>query len=448
MIGNRLRAATGTTEITDPAATLYTPNALNQYTAVGSLNPAYDADGNATAYPLPANPGANSTLVWDAENRLTSTTVNGTTTSYQYDAQSRRIAIWRAGLQPASSPPSTTFIYDSWNPIAEYGGAGLQATDLSKTYTWGIDLSGSMQGAGGVGGLLAVTDATGSYYPTYDGNGNVSEYLDETGAIAAHYEYDPFGTTTTATGPKAPDFTHRFSTKPLDAETGLYYYGYRYYDPVTGRWPSRDPIGEEGGINIYGFVGNDGVNLWDNLGLAAIRTDHTATIRASLALSDYDAAEVSYTIIKDDSNGNVDLDSFKLSKTFEDINPYNGLTSFGNGIDAGLTVVSFFGSAAIKLLGAGATVSFSSVDAEQVPYTNYKLLSTQTGDCSILGPDWTGQFQLKTWEFTTSIKWTIGATLRYKKLSYKLGIYDETWGPFKEVVKHAGNCCYKGKWGG
>jgi len=45
------------------------------------------------------------------------------------------------------------------------------------------------------------------------------------------------------------------------------YYGYRYYDPVTGRWPSRDPIEEAGGINLYGFVGNDGVNTADVLGL-------------------------------------------------------------------------------------------------------------------------------------------------------------------------------------
>ncbi|RYD76336.1 MAG: RHS repeat-associated core domain-containing protein, partial [Verrucomicrobiaceae bacterium] len=44
------------------------------------------------------------------------------------------------------------------------------------------------------------------------------------------------------------------------------YYGYRYYDPVIGRWPSRDPIGERGGVNLYGFVGNDGVNQWDYLG--------------------------------------------------------------------------------------------------------------------------------------------------------------------------------------
>jgi RHS repeat-associated protein len=44
------------------------------------------------------------------------------------------------------------------------------------------------------------------------------------------------------------------------------YYGYRWYDPATGRWPSRDPIGERGGLNLYGFVGNSGVNRWDYLG--------------------------------------------------------------------------------------------------------------------------------------------------------------------------------------
>lgn len=49
---------------------------------------------------------------------------------------------------------------------------------------------------------------------------------------------------------------------------GLYYYGYRYMDPVTGRWPSRDPIGESGGVNLYGFVRNDGLNKSDSLGLA------------------------------------------------------------------------------------------------------------------------------------------------------------------------------------
>ena len=59
----------------------------------------------------------------------------------------------------------------------------------------------------------------------------------------------------------------RSSTKYTDQETGLLDYGYRYYNPETGRWLSRDPIEEQGGVNLYGFVGNDGVNHWDVLGL-------------------------------------------------------------------------------------------------------------------------------------------------------------------------------------
>ena len=58
--------------------------------------------------------------------------------------------------------------------------------------------------------------------------------------------------------------------KPAASGAHVAYYGYRYYDPVTGRWPSRDPIGEKGGLNLYGFVGNDGVDANDPLGLLPV----------------------------------------------------------------------------------------------------------------------------------------------------------------------------------
>jgi len=48
----------------------------------------------------------------------------------------------------------------------------------------------------------------------------------------------------------------RFSTKYQDDETDLLYYGHRYYNASTGRWPNRDPIEEQGGLNVYGFVRN------------------------------------------------------------------------------------------------------------------------------------------------------------------------------------------------
>ena len=136
-----------------------------------------------------------------------------------------------------------------------------------------MDLSGSMQGAGGVGGLLMVTEhsaqSTAHFYPTYDGNGNVSEYLDSTGASVAHYEYDAFGNEIVAatSSSLAQNFSHRFSTKYYDEESGLYYYGYRDYDPTVGRWLHRDRLGGRGGLNIYGMVGNNTVNDSDYLGL-------------------------------------------------------------------------------------------------------------------------------------------------------------------------------------
>ena len=60
--------------------------------------------------------------------------------------------------------------------------------------------------------------------------------------------------------------------------SGVLYYGYRYYDPVTGRWLSRDPIGERGGINLYGMVGNNPISLFDKIGLMAFYSDPNGTL--------------------------------------------------------------------------------------------------------------------------------------------------------------------------
>ena len=100
-------------------------------------------------------------------------------------------------------------------------------------------------GAGGVGGLVAVSIGGSFYFPGYDNNGNVIGYWDESGSIVAEYAYDAFGNTIASSGSMASVFPHRFSTKYYDAETDLYYYGYRYYSPSLGRWISRDPIQED-----------------------------------------------------------------------------------------------------------------------------------------------------------------------------------------------------------
>jgi RHS repeat-associated protein len=165
--------------------------------------------------------------------------------------------------------------------IAELGSNG----SLTRGCVWGLDLSGSMQGAGGVGGLLEVSyhgAQTTNCFVAFDGNGNVSALANAAdGTVAAQYEYGPFGELIRATGPMAKVNPFRFSTKYCDDETDLVYYGFRYYNPATGRWLSRDPIGETGfeapgkgrasalagGVKLYVFVGNNPVNLNDLNGL-------------------------------------------------------------------------------------------------------------------------------------------------------------------------------------
>jgi RHS repeat-associated protein len=139
-----------------------------------------------------------------------------------------------------------------------------------RSFLWGTDLSGSQQGAGGVGGLLAVKDEDGTdYFVGMDGNGNVAALVHGTTAtVSATYEYGPFGEVVRGSGAMARKNPFRFSTKYQDDETDLLYYGYRYYSASLGRWLSRDPMEERGGHNLYGFVQNDPGFWFDALGLA------------------------------------------------------------------------------------------------------------------------------------------------------------------------------------
>ena len=265
-IGNRKKFADGLTLLIDDN---YTSNLLNQYTSRSmgisfTLNSSYDDDGNATAYSLPIAPITDSVLSWNAENLMESVRVGSSITTYMYDTQARRIAKITGGI-------TTLFVYDGFNCIAEYI-QGVPAV-LSKTRLWGQDVggaSGAFQSFGGVGGLLCEFQLSNSkssiFYITYDGGGDVSEYLDSNSSIVAHLEYDLFGNISVNTGDFGL-FTYYFSTKPLDAESGFYYYGHRYYDPLIGRWSSRDPIGEQGGYNLYSMLNNNIPNKIDYLGL-------------------------------------------------------------------------------------------------------------------------------------------------------------------------------------
>jgi RHS repeat-associated protein len=158
------------------------------------------------------------------------------------------------GYQPSVDQ---RYLYDGWNLLAEQDYNPVTGSYVpGQRYTWGLDLSGTMQGAGGVGGLLAIHPAPGtsssSFVPAYDGNGNLTTLIRTTDrTVAAAYEYGPFGEPLRATGPMANANPFRFSTKYCDEETGFLYYGYRYYQPQTGRWLSRDPLGDVSFYQAY-----------------------------------------------------------------------------------------------------------------------------------------------------------------------------------------------------
>ena len=135
---------------------------------------------------------------------------------------------------------------------------------------YGRDLSGTIHGAGGVGGLLFLRDAgsaIGYSAPAFDGNGNVMALVSLSGGTnCATYEYGPFGELLRATGPMAKANPIRWSTKYQDDETDLVYYGARYLKTSTGGWLSRDSLEEKGGLNLYGFVHNEPVSKFDTDG--------------------------------------------------------------------------------------------------------------------------------------------------------------------------------------
>jgi RHS repeat-associated protein len=86
--------------------------------------------------------------------------------------------------------------------------------------------------------------------------------------------YNAFGKLISKSGTLADFFRHRFSTKYFDTETSLYYYGYRFYHSILMRWLNRDPIEEDGGLNLYGFCGNNAVYHVDYNGTAIIIIKH------------------------------------------------------------------------------------------------------------------------------------------------------------------------------
>jgi RHS repeat-associated protein len=223
----------------------------------------YDTKGNITS-------DGRRGLDFDDENQLIRITVtNYWKTEFSYDGLFRRRIREEFSWQNSTwtKTEKVHYVYDGRLLVQERDGNNMPLV----SYTRGSDLAGSFQGAAGIGGLLARTDhstinLTHAFYHA-DGNGNITALLNDKQLIVAHYTYDPFGNTSSKSGPLADLNSYRFSSQDYHAISGLYYYLYRFYDPNLQRWLSRDPAGELAGVNLYQFVGNSPSDVIDPLGL-------------------------------------------------------------------------------------------------------------------------------------------------------------------------------------
>ncbi len=259
---NIVVAATGQTSVTGNVLVVQSPEAFT-----------YDADGNLTSDGAWTN-------TWNAENRLIATECRtNVPTAARMKEEWTYLPDGRWSQRIVSTNNGTSWVAVLTNRFLWDGKVLLAILDhtngLVMSFMRGLDLSGTMQGAGGVGGVLAVSfKTTGVHFAAFDGNGNVAALANAAnGTTGAQYEYGPFGETVRVTGPVAKQNPIRFSTQYADDVTGDLKYLYREYSPSTGRWLSRDPIGEQGGKRLCGFVANDPVGAFDPYGFASEDAD-------------------------------------------------------------------------------------------------------------------------------------------------------------------------------
>jgi len=226
----------------------------------------HDADGNLLSDSLWTN-------TWNGENRLVVLeSAAGMPTGAKMREQWNHLPDGR-WIERIVSTNNGSAYYPAYTNRFVWDGQVLLAildhtNGLVMSFIHGLDLSGSIQGAGGVGGVVVVVFKTnGTHFVSYDGNGNVAGLTDSgSGTNSAIYEYGPFSEPIRVTGVLANQMPLRFSTMYEDNVTGDRKYLFRDYAPSTGRWKSRDPLEEKGGKNLYGFVNDEPVTKLDALG--------------------------------------------------------------------------------------------------------------------------------------------------------------------------------------
>jgi RHS repeat-associated protein len=238
--------------VTDAGTNTWTTNRWVRKDAVEYF--LYDGNGNLTNW---VSGSTNWVYEWDWADRLVKASSNGVVMLENwYDATGRRIA---KRERVGTGLHIRQYVWDGWESVALLLGT---SGAVLESWTRGVGL------AGDIGTLVAVTHHSGStpgtYYTHHNHRGDIVLTRRGTTTIG-RYDYSAFGNLKSAIGTDVCRF--QFSSKERDPATGWSYYGYRYYAPTWQRWPNRDPIEEEGGINLYQFVHNSPLNYVDPDGL-------------------------------------------------------------------------------------------------------------------------------------------------------------------------------------
>ena len=216
-------------------------NSVNQLTGFGGQAVAYDPNGNITD-------DGTRTYKWDAEDRLIKVSYKAQparSTMFRYDGVGRRIAII------SNDGASSTEIRYLWCGQSLCQSRNANDIVIRRYYSEGEAISAA-------GTLL---------YYSRDHLGSVRDVVAvQNGSRVAAFDYDPYGNPSQTSGRVFTDL--RYAGMFYEQNSGLYLTNHRAYDPRTGRWLSRDPIYENGGLNVYGYVRSNPVNWIDVVGLA------------------------------------------------------------------------------------------------------------------------------------------------------------------------------------
>jgi len=193
----------------------------------------FDSNGSCTSDGLRS-------YTWDRANRLATITQGTSVTTFVYDGLGRRVQ------EKFNGNVIKQWIWANSELAEERDGSN---NTIKRFFPQGQEINGT------------------AYYYTRDHLGSVREMTDAGGNLRARYDYDPYGQLTKVSGDLEADFG--FAGYYRHQTSGLYLTLYRAYDANVGRWLSRDPIGEDGGINLYGYVGNNPINGVDPFGLAS-----------------------------------------------------------------------------------------------------------------------------------------------------------------------------------